>query len=288
MRSPVEGRRLVLRTRASTISVLLGVLGGLACWEVAAQLMSSVSVQGNRVVPSLESVVSNGIPGISNYWDGGLGIGATARGGQESYSAAALALATNSGVTLGRVAVGLAMSIILGIALGLLVAALRPVRLSVSGIAEVMRMLPALAMAPLFILWFGATTTASIAFIVFSVAFIVFLATVSAVANLPPSLIDYPRTLGIKGPSLTLRVILPAILPELRGALVFAGLVSWTSVLAAEMYGLQSGLGFLLSDTLRFSIVERMVVVAVLFSGLALGTMKGLGAAVAYATRWAE
>ena len=153
-------------------------------------------------------------------------------------------------------------------------------RLAVSGVSEMMRMLPALAMAPLFTLWFGATSRASILFIIFSVAFIVLLATANAVANLPAHLVDYPRTLGLSGWGLWTRVVTPAILPELRGSLVFGGLVAWTTVLASEMYGLGSGLGYMLSDTLRFSQVDRMVVVALIFSVLALATMKLLGGGV--------
>jgi ABC-type nitrate/sulfonate/bicarbonate transport system permease component len=99
--------------------------------------------------------------------------------------------------------------------------------------------------------------------------------------------LEYPRTLGIRGLNLWLRVVLPAILPELRGTLIFGGLVGWTSVLAAEMYGLTSGLGWMLSETLRFSLVDRMLVVTVVFSGLALLTMKLLGGLVSHITRWA-
>lgn len=276
--------RLVLRTRATGRSLLAGLVVALVLWEVAARVLAATTGQGDRVLPSLVTVVGTGFPGLSDYYSGNLGIAAT---GPDNAGGAVLALVANGLITLTRVAVGLALAIAVGITLGLLVGAVRPVRWSVSGVAEVLRMLPALAMAPLFTLWFGATWHASVIFIVFSVAFVVLVATVNAVANLPAHVTDYPRTLGVRGVRLWTRVVLPAVLPELRGSLVFGGLVAWTTVLASEMYGLQSGLGWMLNETLRFSLVERMVVVAVVFSGLALATMRLLGSAVGRLTRWA-
>lgn len=284
----VTPRRLTLRTRSTSSSIVVGIAVALILWETAAQIIQATSNQGDRVVPSLVVVAREGFVGLSNYWAGGWGVDATAAGGGESITGALFALVQNSMITIGRVSVGLVLAIAVGLALGLLVSACRPVRLAVSGVSEVMRMLPALAMAPLFTLWFGANSWASITFIVFSVSFIVLLATANAVANLPPQLIDYPRTLGLHGLGLWTRVVAPAILPELRGSLVFGGLVAWTTVLASEMYGLQSGLGWMLADTLRFSLVDRMVVVAIVFSGMALVTMKLLGAVVNRLTGWRD
>lgn len=278
--------RLVLRTRGTALSIAVGTLVALVAWEIAARSLAASTPQGDRVLPSLVTVATDGFLGLGHYYAGGLGISASEAGGDGSALASVLALVSNALVTISRVAMGLGLAIVVGIAVGMLVAAVRPVRLSVSGVSELMRMLPALAMAPLFTLWFGATTLASVVFIVFSGAFIVLIATVNAIANLPPHVVDYPRTLGVTGWRLYLGVVFPAVMPELRGPLVFTGLVAWTTVLASEMYGLQSGLGWMLNDTLRFSLIERMVVVAVVFSALALVTMKLLGAGVGRLTRW--
>lgn len=281
--SNTKRQRLVLRTRGTGLSIVVGLLVALAAWEIAARILASTNEQADRVLPSLLTIADRGFLGLGHYYSGGLGI---APSGDGSVVASLAALMYNGLVTTGRVAVGLVLAIAVGMVLGLLVSAIRPVRLSVSGVAELMRMLPALAMAPLFTLWFGATATASVVFIVFGAAFIVLIAVVNAVANLAPHVTEYPRTLGISTFRLYTSVVLPAILPELRGPLVFAGLVAWTSVLASEMYGLQSGLGWMLNDTLRFSQIDRMFVVAVVFSALALITMKVLGAVVNRATRW--
>lgn len=291
---PVAGRRrrsrssLSLRTRATPVSIIVGTLLGLAAWEVAARILAAVTPQGDRVLPSLVTVATSGVLGLGHYYTGGLGISVAAAGGDGHVLAAVLALVSNGVITIARVVIGLAAALAIGLVLGLLVSAVRPVRLSVSGIAEVIRMLPALAMAPLFTLWFGATSLSSVVFVIFGVTFIVFVATVNAVANLPAHVTDFPRTLGVHGGRLYSHVVLPAILPELRGSLVFGGLVAWTSVLASEINGLESGLGYMLGDALRFSRIDRMFVIAVVFSALALATMKLLGWGVNRLTRWRD
>lgn len=279
--------RLNLRTSASPLSIVLGMVVLLVGWEAVAMIVSAASPQGDRVMPSLITVVTQGFPGLSDYWGGGLGVDATSTGAPQSVQGALLALGANAAVTLLRVVLGLIGAVILGLGLGLLASAVRPVRLAVGGIAEMLRMLPALAMAPLFTLWFGATDLSAVVFVIFSVAFVILVGTITAIGNLPPQVTEYARTMGVRGTQLWVRVVLPAILPELRGTIVFGGLVAWTSVLAGEMYGLLSGLGWMLNETLRFSLVDRMVVVAALFSLLALATMKLLGAAMNRFTRWA-
>lgn len=275
-----------LRTRPKSWTLLAGAAIGLIAWEIAAQIIGRSGPQAAQVMPSISTIVTDGFLGLSNFFKGGFGISATANGGEASVQAALLALVTNGGVTLWRVLVGLVVGTALGALLGFLVSGLRPLRYGVTGVAELMRMLPTLAMAPLFTLWFGATTLASAIFIIFGVTFIIFVAVTNAVRNIPPEVIEYPRTLGVRGVKMYLMVIFPAVLPEVRGPLIFAGLVAWTSALASELYGIQSGLGWMLGETLKFSLVDQMVVIAVAFSALALATMRALGWVVGRVTVW--
>lgn len=275
-----------LRTRSKSWTLLAGAAVALIIWEVAAQIIGRSGPQAAQVMPPLLTVATDGFLGLSNFFKGGFGVEPTAQGGEPSFVGGALALVTNGWVTLWRVLVGLLGGAILGVALGLLVSGLRPLRYGMTGIAELMRMLPTLAMAPLFTLWFGAASSASVIFIIFGVTFIMFVAVTNAVRNIPPTVIEYPRTLGVRGTTMSLKVVLPAILPEIRGPLTFAGLIAWTSSLASELYGIQSGLGWMLGETLRFSLVDQMVVIAVVFSALALATMRALSWLMTKATVW--
>lgn len=268
-----------LRTRPKAWTLLLGALVGLLIWELSAQTLGKASPQAAQILPSLWIVVREGFTALSAF-------GPLADAHPNSVPGALAALGSNGAITLWRVTLGLVIGAGLGVVLGLLVSGLRPLRHGVTGVAELMRMLPTLAMAPLFTLWFGATTSASVVFIVFAVTFVVLVGMTNAVRNVPPEVLEYPRTLGVGKVRLLVRVVLPAVLPEIRGPLMFAGLVAWTTSLASELYGIQSGLGWMLGQTLRFSLVDQMVVVAVIFSGLALVTMRLLGLLVTRLTAW--
>lgn len=263
-----------LRTRPRRRSLVIGTLAGLVVWELLALLAGALTAQGDHVVPHLKVIVTEGITGLSHFYRGGWGPATTLQGAPDSVGLAALAVLQNGLVTLGRFVTGYLAALALGLPAGLLVGAARPVRLAAGGVAGLLRMLPLLAMAPLFTLWFGATSGASIGFVTFGAFWVVLLATANAVGNLPPHVTDYPRTLGLSRTRISTHIVLPAIVPELRGALVLAAGTAWACVLASELYGIQSGLGWALNQTLVYSLVDQMVLVAGLFAGLSLATSR--------------
>lgn len=288
---PAAGRSgfgVGLRSRARTRSLLIGTLVGLLLWQGLAVLVAATTDRGALLVPSLPVILTDGLRGISHYYRGGLGARTTLQGAPDSYARAGLALAQNGLVSLARVGAGYLIAVAVGIPLGLLVAAARPIRLAVGGVAELLRMLPLLAMAPLFTLWFGADTGASVAFVAFGSTWVVLLATVHAVAHLPPGTVDYPRTLGLGPVRLRTRVILPAVLPELRGPLVLAAGVAWAGDIASELHGIQSGLGWALNQTLQYSLVDQMLVLTLTCAALSLVTLKATDALIARICRWTE
>ncbi|GAA3638988.1 hypothetical protein GCM10022223_67520 [Kineosporia mesophila] len=277
-----------LRTRARGRALVAGSLAGLVLWQVLAVIVGAVTTQGAHVVPPLPTIFTSGITGLSHFYKGGLGPATTIEGAPDSPGLAALAVGQNGLVTWGRFWAGYLLAVGLGLPAGLLVAGARPVRHAVGGVAGLLRMLPLLAMAPLFTLWFGATGRAGVLFVTFGAFWVVLLATSNAVANLPAHVTDYPRTLGLGPVRLRTRVVLPAILPQLRGALMLAAGTAWACVLASELYGIQSGLGWALNQTLVYSLVDQMIVLALLFAGLSLASLRLIDAVTGHLTRWTE
>lgn len=277
-----------LRTRARSRSLVVGALVGLAGWQVLSVVVGLSTEQGQNVVPGLQTVLTEGVPGLSHFYKGGLGARTTLQGADDSVALAALALLQNSLVTLARAWAGFLLAVGTGLPVGLLVAASGPVRQAVSGPAGLLRMLPLLAMSPLFTLWFGATTTAGIAFVTFGAFWVVLLATANAVNSLPAHLTEYPRTLGLSRLRINTHVILPAILPGLRGALMLAAGTAWACVLASELYGIQSGLGWALHQTLTYSLVDQMVVITGVFAALSLASLRLTDRVTGHLTRWSE
>jgi sulfonate transport system permease protein len=82
-------------------------------------------------------------------------------------------------------------------------------------------------------------------------------------------------------------VIVPAILPELRGGIAVALTFSWSLALGAELVGIQDGLGRMMILALRFDQVARMVIIAAVFVALAASTVILFNRLADRAIRWA-
>jgi sulfonate transport system permease protein len=91
-----------------------------------------------------------------------------------------------------------------------------------------------------------------------------FVGTLTAFSNVPQLYIDNARTLGASSFQIYNSVVLPAIFPELRSAILLSIGLSWTLVVASEFLGAQSGLGFIISSAYSFALLDRMFVVSLL------------------------
>src|SRR5690606_20553627 len=221
------------RTRFRPTRVLLGVAALIALWEAVALWFARTLEHPEYVMPELGYVLRVGLPGLSDYYSGVFGGTPPSQGGGQTVVQGLLSLVGHSGISLVRVGAGLALGTALGIAAGLAMAALRPVRYAGFGVANLLRMLPLLALGPLFTLWLGPTTSASVTFICFAVTLTMLVATSNAIGNLDPDLLAYPRTLGLSTFATYRRVVAPAIIPELAAALTICGPLAWSVLLAS-------------------------------------------------------
>lgn len=270
----------VSRTTAKAGSEVIAVILVFAVWEFVAVVVRGQGVENaEKVFPALEYIFTEGFAGLARYCH-------VSMVGADQTTKGLVALVTNGGITLVRVIVGYTISLVLGMLCALHLSQHPFIRRALSGPVNIARVLPAFAMAPLFILWFGATSTASVVFIVFSVFFIVLVAELDSVNAIDPQIVEYAKTLGTPKRKLLYRVLLPMSLTGMRGTVAFAGLVAWTSVLSAELNGLQDGLGFIVSDNIRFSNIADMFLGAICFCVLSFLTMKLLERVMDRITQW--
>lgn len=277
-----------LRTTMRPKRLIFGFVLIAATWEIAARIVATRVARPDQVMPSFTDIFGEGTRGLAHYYHGGLGAQPTGSGGEGTYLTAALAIAQNTAITLARYGLGLTLAILCGVGLALVIAGSRRARLSLLGLAELLRTLPLLAMAPLFTLWFGATYEACVLFIAFAVGLIMLVGTLNAISNVPTSFLEYARTLGARPWQAYLRIVCPAILPELRGPLIVSATLAWSIALAAELFGIQSGLGWMMGQALRFSLVAQMVTISLIFVLLAIASLRLVNIAVDRVTRWSQ
>ena len=190
------------------------------------------------------------------------------------------ALLDDVAASLGRVGVGYLLAASAGVVLGTLTGMAGRTGEPARAVLELLRPIPPIAWVPLAILWFGLGDHAAW-FIVFVGAFFPIYIQVSlAVARCPSQWLELADSLGA-GFWLTLwRVRLPAAGQQIVASLRTGLGLAWTSVIAAELVGAQSGLGYRIQMH-RLMLETEGVIVGMACIGL-------LGFAMSAAAAWIE
>ncbi len=261
----MSGRPASPRRRAP-LFLRLGVIAiVVAAWELAAHVFTHIGTSGDPTVPSIEFLGTNSIRRLADFWNGGLGAPSPSAGGKETYWGAVLAVGQASAASLERVFVGVTIGLLLGIVVGVLTSTSRRLRAIMAPSMHFLRMVPFLALAPLFEVWFGKTDLGAISFIAYGVSVVTFTGTIGAVSVLPRVFIERAATNGASRWATYRHVILPGIVPAMRATVLTALGLAWTLDVAAEILGTQRGLGVMMDYSLRFSYTGRVIVVALIF-----------------------
>jgi sulfonate transport system permease protein len=260
-----ERRRRGSRPWQSPALISFAVIIGLALlWQLASVLFGSADEAGEPLVPGWGTLITESFPRLSDYWQGRFGL-EPAPPGEQSYGYALLAIASHSIDTWMRLLLGVVIGSVVGTALGLAVSVSAWARRVAAIPAHILRTLPLLAMVPLFQLWFGISLSGMVIFVAYGIGVVFFAATINAVANVRPVYIQNARTLGASDAVIYRTVILPAIFPELRSAILLCLGLAWSLVLGAEYLGAQTGLGQIIVYSELFGYVDRMFIVALVF-----------------------
>jgi NitT/TauT family transport system permease protein len=171
-----------------------------------------------------------------------------------------------------RLVVGYLLSLAGGVALGLLLARSRPLRESVGTVVTGLQALPSICWLPLALLWFGLSETAILFVVVAGSLLAITVATEAGVSNVPPLYVRAARTMGARGATLYLRLILPAALPAILSGMRLGWTFAWRSLMAGELLFVSGGLGQLLATGRELGDMARVMAVMVAIVTLGLVT----------------
>jgi sulfonate transport system permease protein len=211
----------------------------LALW----QLSSSLGWLSTRVLPAPSEVAQAG-------W-------ALAASGE---------LWTHVRVSAGRAFLGLAIGGSLGVLLGLLTGSFRVAETVLDSSFQMLRNIPALALIPLVILWFGIDETAKLFLISVSVFFPLYLNTFHGIRNVDPGLIEMGRVYGLSRSQLYRQVILPGALSSVLVGLRFSLGLMWVILIVAETISAQAGIGYLTMNAREFLQTDVVLVGILLYA----------------------
>lgn len=173
---------------------------------------------------------------------------------------------THVKVSAGRALAGLAIGGGLGLLLGLATGSVRLLETLLDSTVQMVRNIPALALIPLVILWFGIDESAKLFLISVSVFFPIYLNTFHGIRNVDPGLIEMGRTYGLSRWQLYRQVILPGALSSILVGLRFSLGLMWVILIVAETISAQSGIGYLTMNAREFLQTDIVLVGILLYA----------------------
>lgn len=186
-----------------------------------------------------------------------------------AYGAADGTLLLALGTSMWRLAVGLAMAIGGGMALGILMARSEPVNQTAGPLVLGLQSIPSIAWVPLALIWFGISGAGIIFVTAIGTVFAVTINTYTGVKNIDPHYIEAARNMGAKGGQLVTNVLIPAAFPYMISGFKQGWAFAWRGLIGAEILFSYLGLGFLLN--VGRQTIDVSQVVAVMLVIMALG-----------------
>lgn len=163
---------------------------------------------------------------------------------------------------------GLVIGGSLGLALGFINGLWRPAERATDTTLQMLRNIPALAIIPMVILWFGIGEEAKIFLVASGVLFPIYLNTYHGVRNVDPALVEMVQVYGLSRYEIFKRVIFPGALPSILVGLRFALGFMWVILIVSETISASSGIGFMTMNAREFMQTDVIVLGILLYTVL--------------------
>jgi NitT/TauT family transport system permease protein len=181
---------------------------------------------------------------------------------------------TDTGASLRRLGIGVAIAAMIGLSLGLAIGLFPYVEGTLAPFVAVLSMIPPLAVLPILFITFGLGELSKVVLIIVGIAPFLVRDVAFRVGELPEELLVKAQTLGASSWQILLRVAGPMVLPRLIGALRLSLGPAWLFLIAAEAIAATEGLGY------RIFLVRRFLAMDVILPYVAWITL------LAFAMDW--
>jgi sulfonate transport system permease protein len=171
-----------------------------------------------------------------------------------------------------RAYAGLAIGLVIGVALALASGLTRIGEATIDGSVQIKRAIPTLALIPFGILWLGIGDAMKIAIIAISVVIPIYINTHAALRGIDLRYVELARTLGLTRLEFIRKVALPGALPGFFTGLRLAVTASWTSLVVLEQINTTEGVGYLMNRARDYGQTEIIVVGLAIYAGLGLAS----------------
>ena len=149
-------------------------------------------------------------------------------------------------VTTREILAGYALAVVVSIPLALSVAYSRFMEQAVYPVIVFLQIIPKIAIAPLFIIWFGFGFTPKLLLVFLLSFFPIVVSSIAGFKSADRDVMDFARTTGAGGWKLFLKIRLPQALPHIFTGLKVGAALAATAAVVAEFVASDKGLGYLL------------------------------------------
>jgi NitT/TauT family transport system permease protein len=149
-------------------------------------------------------------------------------------------------VTAEEILYGFLLSTVVGVLIAVLIARFERVGRAIYPLMVLFQNVPKIALAPLFILWFGYDLAPKILLIVVMAFFPVALNMLVGLQSADPNLVTLMRTVGASRTEILWRVQIPHSLPSLMSGIKIAITLSVIGAIVGEFAGASAGLGYMI------------------------------------------
>lgn len=192
------------------------------------------------------------------------------------------------GVTLEAYLEGLALAIVIGVAAGVFIGSSRRLLDASSVVVEFLRPIPAVALIPLAIVFFGTFGIGAHRFVVaYAATWPILITTIYGVRGVDRLLHDVARTSGVGGARRLVRVTLPAALPSIATGVRVSAAIGLVVCVTAEFVTGAGGIGTYMEDQQFAGNRPALYAAIVLVSLLGFAVNAGLRVVQRWALFWA-
>ncbi|PUA16534.1 aliphatic sulfonate ABC transporter permease SsuC [Glaciimonas sp. PCH181] len=153
-----------------------------------------------------------------------------------------------------------------GLLLGLLTGTFKTAETLLDTTIQMVRNIPALALIPLVILWFGIDESSKLFLVSIGVFFPIYLNTFHGIRSVDKGLIEMAKSYGLSGWPLYRDVILPGALPSILVGVRFSLGLVWVLLIVAETISAQAGIGYMTMNAREFLQTDVVLVGILLYA----------------------
>jgi NitT/TauT family transport system permease protein len=178
-------------------------------------------------------------------------------------------------ISLKRAVGGFSAAVVVAIPLGFLMVWSRKVHQFFNPIVQLFRNTSSLALYPIVLLIFGIGETAKFIIIFWTAAWPLLISVIDGVRSVDAIYVKAAKSMSISTVALFFRVILPSTIPYILTGLRISATRSMVALVAAEMLGASSGLGYLIFDTQNKDEIAKMY--AAIITLISIGMLINFG-----------